>query len=141
MSLINLPTRCSHQTLIQALDEAGQAQRSANRVALYLPDGCFVSPCAMAFLGAWGLYLQSMGGGISVTGNDDTRRYLARMDLFQTLDIPYTENFERHNEAGRFVPMKLVQGDSCGSAVDAVCELVLHQFDNAGDFSPPWNGL
>jgi hypothetical protein len=90
----------------------------------------------MAFLGAWGLYLQSMGGGISVTGNDDTRRYLARMDVFQALDIPYTENFERHNEAGRFVPMKLVQGDSCKSAVDAVCELVLHQFDNAGDFLP-----
>ena len=136
MSLITLPTRCSHQTLIHALDSAGQVQQASNRVALHLPDGCFVSPCATAFLGAWGLYLQSMGGGISVTGNDDTRRYLARMDVFQTLDIPYTENFERHNEAGRFVPMKLVQGDSCGSAVDAVCELVLHQFDNAGDFLP-----
>jgi hypothetical protein len=136
VSLITLPTRCTHQTLIKALDESGLRQESAGQVALHLPDGCFVSPCAMAVLGAWGLYLRGIGGRLSITGNDDTRRYLARMDVFQTLDIPYTENFERQNEAGRFVPMKLIQGDSCKPAVDAVCDLVLHQFDNARDFLP-----
>jgi STAS-like domain of unknown function (DUF4325) len=136
VNLITLPTRCSHLALIQALYSAGQIEQASNRVALNLPDGCFVSPCALAFLGAWGLYLRGMGGRLSISGNDDTRRYLARMDVFDTLDIPYTEQFERHNETGRFVPIKLVQGDSCKSAVDAVCELVLHQFDNAGEFLP-----
>ena len=95
-----------------------------------------VAPCAMALLGAWGLHLRDQGIRLSVVGNDDTRRYLSRMDVFQTLDIPFTENFERHSAVGRFVPMKQIEGDSCKAAVDAVCDLVLHQFDNAREFLP-----
>lgn len=105
-------------------------------MVLYLPEGCFVTPCAMALLGAWGLSLRERDVRLSVVGNDDARHYLSRMDVFHTLDIPFTENFERHSEVGRFVPMKRIEGDSCKHAVDAVCDLVLHQFDNARDFLP-----
>ena len=58
----------------------------------------------MALLGAWGLYLREQGIRFSVVGKDDARCYLSRMDVFQTLDIRFTETFERHIAAGRFVP-------------------------------------
>ncbi len=72
---------------------------------------------------------REQGIRLSVVGNDDTRRYHSRMDVFQTLDIPFTENFERHNEAGRFVPIKRIEGDSCKPAVDAVCDRILRHSD------------
>ncbi len=49
--------------------------------------------------------------------------------LSSTLDIPFTENFERHNEAERFVPIKRIEGDSCKPAVDAVCDRILRHSD------------
>ena len=61
-----------------------------------------------------------LGVHLTFVGNDDARRYLSRMDVFQTLDIPFTENFERHNAAVRFVPIKRIEGDSCKPAVDVV---------------------
>ena len=136
MSLVELPRTCTHQALIGAIDQVGFALAAAEMLALHLPEGCFVTPCAMALLGAWGLHLREKGIRLSVVGNDDARRYLSRMDVFRTLDLAFTENFERHNEAGRFVPMKQIEGESCKPAVDAVCDLVLHQFDNAREFLP-----
>ena len=136
MSLVELPRSCAHLGLIEALNRCGVTTPSGESVAIHIPDGGFVTPCAMALLGAWGLHLRDQGIRLSVVGNNDTRRYFSRMDVFQTLEIPFTENFERHNEAGRFVPMKQIEGESCKPAVDAVCDLVLHQFDNAREFLP-----
>ena len=140
MGLIKLPRVCTHEALIGAIDQVTSASLIGGTLALHLPEGCFVTPCAMALLGAWGLRIREQGTRLSVVGNDEARRYLSRMDVFRTLDIPSTENFERHNEAGRFLPMKRIEGDSCKTAVDAVCDLVLHQFDNADEFLPPSNG-
>ena len=131
MSLIELLRTCTHDALIGAIDQVVSASSSPETLALHLPDGCFVAPCAMALLGAWGLHLREQGIRLSVVGNDDTRRYLSRMDVFQTLDIPFTETFDRHNAAGRFVPMKRIEGDSWKPAVDVVCDRTLRQLDDA----------
>ena len=85
----------------------------------------------MALLGAWGLHLREQGIRLSVVGNDDTRHFLSRMDVFQTLDIPFTENFEHHNAAGQFVPIKRIEGDLCKPAVNVVCDRTLRQLDDA----------
>jgi hypothetical protein len=50
---------------------------------------------------------------------------------YETFDIPFTDKFERHNEAGRFMPMKRIEGDSCRLAVDLVCDRILRQLDDA----------
>jgi hypothetical protein len=134
--MVELPRSCTHEALIESIIGVASSPSTAETIALHLPEGCFVTPCAMALLGAWGLHLRDQGVRLSVVGNDDARRYLSRMDVFHTLEIPFTEGFVRHNEAGRFVPMKRIEGDSCKHAVDAVCDLVLHQFDNARDFLP-----
>jgi hypothetical protein len=91
VSLIELPRTCTHEALIGAINQLASAN-SEGTTALHLPDGCFVTPCAMALLEAWGLRLRDRGIRLSIVGNDDTRRYLSRMDVFQTLDILFTEN-------------------------------------------------
>jgi hypothetical protein len=85
----------------------------------------------MALLGAWGHHLREQGIRLLVVGNDDTRRYLSRMDVFQTLDVPFTETFDQHKAAGRFVPIKRIEGDLCKPAVDVVCDRTLRQLDDA----------
>ncbi len=85
----------------------------------------------MALLGAWGLYLREQGIRFSVVGKDDARCYLSRMDVFQTLDIRFTETFERHIAAGRFVPIKRIEGGSCKPVVDVVCDRILRRLDDA----------
>jgi len=131
VGLVEIPKTCTHDALIGAIDRVVSASSSPETLALHLPDGCFVSPCAMALLGVWGLHLREQGLRLSVVGNDDTRRYLSRMDVFQSLDIPFAGNFERHNEAGRFVPIKRIEGNSCKPAVDVVCDRILRQLDDA----------
>ena len=76
----------------------------------------------MALLGAWGLYLREQGIRFSVVGKDDARCYL---------DIRFTETFERHIAAGRFVPIKRLEGDSCKPVVDVVCDRILRRLDDA----------
>jgi hypothetical protein len=59
------------------------------------------------------------------------------MDLLRILDVAYEEGFERHPETGRFIPIRLIDDpQSCKGAVDAICDLVLRQFDNARAFLP-----
>lgn len=137
MAAVKLPQNCYHQDLIEALDEAGVLHESADRIAFQLPAPCFVSTSAMAFLGAWGLLQKRKGSSFTFVGNDDTCKYLSRMDLFCALDIPYTESFKRHSEIGRFIPVCLVDCEtSCQKATNSICDLVLHQFDNAREFLP-----
>ncbi len=131
MGLVELPQTCTHQALIRAIDQTAPASSCAGTLALHLPDGCFVAPCAMALLGAWGLYLREQGIRFSVVGKDDARCYLSRMDVFQTLDIRFTETFERHIAAGRFVPIKRIEGGSCKPVVDVVCDRILRRLDDA----------
>ena len=44
---------------------------------------------------------------------------------YETFDIPFTDKFERHNEAGRFMTMKRIEGGSCKPVVDVVFGRIL----------------
>jgi anti-sigma regulatory factor (Ser/Thr protein kinase) len=59
------------------------------------------------------------------------------MDLFQHLGFDYKEQFNRHNETGRFIPLRLIRDfTDVTQATDDICELVIHQFENAHEFLP-----
>lgn len=91
----------------------------------------------MALLGAWGLWVRTNGAQLSFRGDEGVLRYMSRMDVFRCLCVTFTEYFERHAEVGRFIPIKLVDDSaSCKLTVDAICDLVLHHFDNPHQFLP-----
>ena len=137
MAAVQLPNNCNHQNLIKTLGSAGILSDFSGKIAVQIPDPCFISTAAMSFLVSWGLLQRNEGGRFVCVGNPDTCSYLSRMDLFDTLDISFDETFERHSEKGRFIPVKLVHDvRSCQKAVDDICDLVLHQFDNPREFIP-----
>jgi anti-sigma regulatory factor (Ser/Thr protein kinase) len=59
------------------------------------------------------------------------------MDLFHHLGFNYHEEFNRHNEQGRFIPQRLRRDlEDVVPATNDICELVIHQFENAHEFLP-----
>ncbi|MEC7523849.1 MAG: STAS-like domain-containing protein [Myxococcota bacterium] len=138
MVALPLPQGCTHQKLAAAIHVAQHEETETKRFSLQVPRGAFIHSSALALLAAWGLRQRDRGVTFRAVGDKDTLRYLARMDLFEHLEIPFKETFRRHPETGRFIALKLVQGDGSGvkEAVDAICELILRQFDNAREFLP-----
>ena len=138
MAIIKLPEHCGHRSVINALDEQGLFADHPEKIAIHLPDSSFVYPSAIGFLGAWGVYERNRHGTqLVITGDENSRRYLSRMDLMAALESPFTEDFERKPAAGRFLPVTLVDDDNSAKyAVDSICDLVLHQFEDPRPFLP-----
>jgi hypothetical protein len=107
------------------------------KLTITLPEECYFTTEAMAFLCSWGLARKEMGTSFNYVGDSDVMNYLSRMDLFEHLGFDYTENFNRRNETGRFIPLRLIRDfTDVTQATDAICELVIHQFENAHEFLP-----
>ncbi len=106
-------------------------------IRLNLPEECYLTTEAMAFLCSWGLARKELGTSFAFEGESDVLNYLSRMDLFEHLGVNYKEQFTRHNEIGRFIPLRLIRDfTDVTQATDAICELVIHQFENAHEFLP-----
>lgn len=137
MSWIRLPSTVTHEDILENLNRVGALDKPSASYVIEIPRGCFVSSSALALLCSWGQLQIRRGATIRFEGDDDTLRYIARMDLFRVLNVPYTEKFDRHAEAGRFVPICQIQDTrDCWNAITRVGDLVLHQFDNAREFFP-----
>lgn len=137
MAAVDLPHPCSHTALITAFNTAGVLEGAWDRLVIRIPDPCFIETAAIAFLCAWGLQRCQEQRRLVFMGNAGTLRYLARMDLFAHLGFDYPETFERHAEEGRFITLRLVEDDQAVfQATNAVCDLVLRQFDDARAFLP-----
>ncbi|GJL57048.1 MAG: hypothetical protein NPIRA02_41800 [Nitrospirales bacterium] len=81
--------------------------------------------------------MKSKGRNVIFDGDKETCDYLARMNLFRLIDFDYRENFNRHTEAGRFLPITTIYDEqSVYMASNKICDLALHQFDNAQEFLP-----
>jgi len=90
----------------------------------------------MAFLCAWAAGMGQRGHRIHLRGDEATRHYLARMDLHEHVGLDYHPG-QRRTEAGRFLPLKQIDSDQdVFDTVNAICDLVLHQFDDASAFIP-----
>lgn len=137
MAAVDLPEYCTHLGMLQAIGEAEVFIQEWDHLVFRIPPGCFVSSSAMAFLAAWGQLCCEEGKIFKFIGDQDTLRYLSRMDVFQCIGFEFEETFERHQEVGRFIPVKLIVNDeSVSEGSNAICDLILRNFDNGREFLP-----
>jgi hypothetical protein len=69
-------------------------------------------------------------------GDEGIVGYLARMDRHEHVGIDF-ESGRRQDETERFLPLKLIASDAdVFATVNAICDLVLHQFDDASVLVP-----
>lgn len=138
MAIISLSGTCDHKAVIDALATQGLLNNPPNKIAIHFSASATLLPSAVAFLAAWGLrQRETCGTQLVVTGDEENRRYLARMDLLGVLESPFAEEVVRRPPSGRFLPVTLVHDDkSVKQAVDSVCDLVLQQFDDPRPFLP-----
>ena len=137
MPVIHLPDIVTHIGLIEALRANGALHDDWERTDIDFPPRCFVDQAAIALLCEWGMLHRDSGRRIGFYGDENVLRYLSRLDVFRHTEFAYEEHFERHPEAGRFIPARLITGEQdVFEANNAICDLVLRQFDNARDFLP-----
>ena len=136
MPTAHLEGGCGIRELAEALGECGALEEEWRALVIHVADGAFVDVGAMAFLCAWAQRKAREHRRVHLRGDERTRGYLARMDLQEHIGIDF-EPGKRRPEEGRFLPLKLVEADAdVFECVNAICDLVIHQFDNAGSFVP-----
>jgi hypothetical protein len=134
---IELPRSLTFGNLIETFKENGVFGKGWERISLVVPEKCHIFMNAMALLCSWGLIQKKEGKSISFEGNTDVLNYISRMDMFRHLGFDYKEEFQRFTETGRFIPLRLIESDNdVMSTVNAICDLVVHQFENAREFIP-----
>lgn len=136
MATVVLPRDCTLDRLMIQLDAADAFSPDWESLVIHLPDGCFLHCAAIGFLAAWGLERIRAGQRLLLRGDKDSESYLARLDLHRHWGLDFDPG-KRQAETGRFLPLRLVASESdCLPVVDAICGLVVHQFDNAAAFVP-----
>lgn len=78
-------------------------------VVRFHPSWCHMQPWVLCALGAWGLEARRHGVEIRVE-NPDTAGYAWRFGLGDLLGIDVPDAGKPHEEAGRFIPLKVVTG-------------------------------
>lgn len=134
MAIVALPRVSTLPTLAAALGEADVLDSDWPEVVIKLARGAFVDVAAISFLCSWAGARASEGRKVHLRGDPDALAYLARMDLHEELGVAYQRG-ARLDETGRFLPLRrIASGDDVFATVNAICDLVLHQFDNAPEF-------
>ncbi len=136
MATAHLPRDCTLGALAEALSEAGVLDGEWPAMVVQIAEDGFIDVGAMAFLCTWARGRVHGGARFHLRGDDGAIHYLARMDLHEHVGLKY-EAGARRDETGRFMPLRLIASDEdVFTTVNAICDLVLHQFDNAGAFLP-----
>ncbi len=139
MSIVRLPRKtCDHHQLIAAIVESGLADAEEREIKVQFQPATFMTTSALAQLCSWGLLRKARGCTFRFLGERTALSYPSRVDLFKHLEFDYEETFARHDESGRFIPLRLLtdRGASLAGAVEAVCELVSRHVDGTRDFLP-----
>lgn len=133
---ISLPDPCDLTKLIELLKNHDLLDTAWE--ALLIEAGkAFVTTDAMAFLCSWGQKQIESGRKIDFKKAGSSLTYLSRMNLFQHLGVEFTENFQRHEEEGRFFPIELLkEDDDLPRIVGKISEVVRANLDNAGAAMP-----
>lgn len=88
----------------------------------------FVSLSTLTTLVALQLKIASLGYRVSVVNPDyqDVDRYISRMDYFNQIGLPRIENFLRHDEGDRFLPIeKFSQNEDRSSLPERVSRSII----------------
>jgi hypothetical protein len=87
------------------------AVRDASELRLSLPGSAFLRPAGIVLLAAGIADRRERGLGTRLTTalpHGDAYRQLQRVDFFRELEVEIEEVSERHEEAGRFVPLRRI---------------------------------
>jgi len=134
---ITLPEFCHFGHLIDILYTNNIYDVNEKEFLFNLSEDCYFTPESLAFFCAWAIDGKQRGNTFIFQGSDDILNYLSRMDLFKHLGFPFDEDFNRRQEIGRFIPIQLIHSyEDVNPITDAICELVLHQFEDARVFLP-----
>ena len=136
MATAELPNNCDLNGLALSLASAAASESNWSEISIDLPVNGFIDVGAMAFLCAWASREAQEGRTVRLRGDASSLGYLARMDLHENIGVEF-EAGNRLDETGRFLPLKQIDSDDdVFNTVNAICDLVLHQFDNANEFLP-----
>ena len=109
---------------------------SDGAIGVSFAQGTFMETGALAQLTSWLLAEKETGNAISMTGDDNVIRYLARMDVHRSLGLS-APTMTRRPEGGRFIPLILVRdGNDVFEAVNSIADMVMQQFEGVGEFLP-----
>ncbi len=139
MSVVRLPRKnCDHHHLIAAIVDSGLAEAETREIKVQFQPTTFMTTSALAQLCSWGLLRKTHGCTFRFLGEKRALAYPSRIDLFRHLEFEYEEAYNRRDESGRFIPLRLLtdRGASLADAVEAVCELVRKNVAGANDFLP-----
>lgn len=139
MVVVTLPGKTvDYQRLIGLLKgTAGALPAPDAPLALRVADGTFITPSALTWLCAFCVRRRQLGAPVRFDGSPRALGYLARMDLLAHAGVEFHEAFQRHDETGRFLALRLVEEQSSVfRTVNDLCDLVAHHFDRARDFLP-----
>jgi histidine kinase-, DNA gyrase B-, and HSP90-like ATPase len=84
-----------------------------NSLNINLCSGSFINVSVVAILANWINYIKKKGYKLDVSINIDNKcefkNYIARMNFFNIIDFPYKEEFTRHDEDGKFLPINMIE--------------------------------
>jgi hypothetical protein len=130
----NLPRNITLPALAHSLGQSGVLGAQWPELVINFPTGAFVDVGAVAFLCSWADARTAEGRRIHLRGDSDVLGYLERIDLQAQLGIAHDLG-NRQDETGRFLPIRrIASSDDVFATVNALCDLVLHQFDNSRAF-------
>lgn len=135
MKTVVFPTDCSLPALAEALEQSRVLSEGGPTVWRIQRD-TFVHSGALAFLCTWGANARACGREISLKWDQKSIGYIERMGLFAHLGIE-VESGDRRDPTGRFIPLRLItENESVLDCSNAICDLVMHQFEDARAFVP-----
>ena len=134
---LSLPESGELDHLLCDIDNLTRENPSWDRLNLNMNQESFLNPILVAFLTTWCLYQQRAGKVVELSGAPGPLAYLERINFQNILGLE-SKSRNRRPEAGRFTTLNLIadQESDVPKAVNQICDLVLHQFDNAGEFLP-----
>ncbi len=132
---IPLVNRIDAEVLVTALADAGVLAGTDGTVRLALGAKLFADTSALATLACWGARHRAAGGTVEVSGDAGSLAYLSRMNVLDALGVARQEVGPRRVGDGRFIEVSALD-EPDGLFTDAVCDLVLHHFDDASRFVP-----
>lgn len=107
------------------------------KLTIKIPYYCYVDCATIAYLSAWIKLHQNDGRDVYFSGSPRVTQYLSRMDVFKFIDYEYSERFNRRISTGRFIPVKKIfDNKDVSIAVNMICDLISHHFDQARDILP-----
>lgn len=131
MPKVDIPNSVSIHSARAFLDKNDPFKRVPRKAILkFDKKWAHLDPFALALLAAWGRHCVHQGLEIEVQNLGRHADYAARMRLFQHLNVAYDPGIVEHEEAGRFLPLTVVQNRSQLTQVIADVSALLHLQDD-----------